>query len=311
MTSMQNAVISLGQAVLHSALLVWRVLAWLTGAEGRRRRLEAEAERRLVLRGAEPFAASTDFSQLRPSTIYAFGVTDRRGVHVGTLKLWFKAQSRVFCRDFTFSNETVRDAFGARNLPLKPVRPAPGDTVAALREASLQEVERVLKKRLMAAAGDVPPEAAKAAAAPAAVAAHSVAKAVAPEAGSLKSGVAAAQSTAPASPAEMRARSVRIRSQDEGVLSGYGVAARTLGQGEAKREIKQFFVDLQLTGGENPGVLKRIWGADLERALEEGRIKQDMLVNVAFLGKTRVDGGEDGKPSFKNLYQVTQIGGRK
>lgn len=307
---MQNAVISLGQAALCSAQLMWRALAWLTGAEGRRRRQEAEAERRLVLKGAQPVAASTDFSQLRPSTIYAFGVTDRHAVLVGTLKLWFKPQSRVFCRDFTFSNETVRDAFGARNLPLKPVRLAPGDTVAALREASLQEVERVLKKRLMAGAGDVLPEAAKGAQAPPAVAAQPAAKAAAQASMPSNSGFGD-ESSAARSLAAKRAHGARIHSLDEGVLLAHGVASRTLGQGEAKRAIQQFYVDLRLTNGETVGVVKRIWGADLERALEEGQIKQDMLVSVAFLGRTRVDGGEDGTPSFKNLYQVTQIGGRK
>ncbi|MGH7428303.1 MAG: hypothetical protein ACREJ4_08090 [Candidatus Methylomirabilaceae bacterium] len=303
---------SFGHAILLSGQFIYELLAWVTGAERRQQRRADEAERQLVHKQATPVVASSDFSGYEPATIFSFRVTDRGGVTVGMLKFWFNQETRVFCRDFTFANRVVLDAFGARNIPLHPVKLVRGDTVAALREASLRDIERILQKRLASECGDFKPVVvAPVAALPAPAPAGDAPPALAQAPAALATAEPKDERRPAETPTSVRSKGARIRSQDEGILLGYGFGTRTLRDDGLGREIQQFYVDLRLTGGDAHGVVKRIWGADLERALEEGHVRRDMLVNVAFLGRTKVDGGPEEKPAFKNLYQVTQIGGRK
>lgn len=314
--TMTKTLMVMGRLMFGCGRLAWALVGLATGARARAERREAEAERRLVLRVATATAASSDFSAYQPNAIFPFKVTDRDGVVLGTLKLWFCPRTREFARDFTFLHKGLVETFGSRNVAMKPLKLTQGDTVAALRELSLREVETLLKKRLFVSGPAVQPSAV-ALVAPVLPVSPAVA---APETPRAARQVVAEKAPAPApaeSAARVRASGAKMRSEHDGVLVGFGFAQRAVPdekEPNGTKSIEQFYVDLELIAGATKGRPKRIWGNDLERALSAGNIQRDMLVRVAYYGKTRIQVSDDSGrlvDTEKNLYEVTQIGGRK
>lgn len=297
-----------GNCVLLATRLIVAFCRWGCGASKREQLREMAEVRSLVLREARPASASTDFSAYQQSLIFVYRITDRRGADLGSLKFWFNPQTRVFRRDLTFTNSVLAKVFGHSNVPLPPASLARGDTVAALRESTLQELERILQKRerekrLLRPITEPPVVPAL----PAPTPQRQV---------PLDAVGTPAQRQMPSGHAvevkQAREQTAKVLSSDEGRLLGYGVAPRTLNNRDPKgpptKRVDQFFVDLLPVAGAQAGAVKRKWGADLERALQEAKIELNTLVKVEHLCRVRVEARDDQDESWKNIYRVSRIG---
>jgi hypothetical protein len=278
-----------------------RLLLEVSGVTERRRAREQALEAQLVLRRGEARPAGTDFSMLKGSTIFPSAVTDATGIPVGTLKIWYDADTRIAKREFTALHAGLVSALGNRRLPLEPKQlPSAADSLATLREVTLREVESILQRKLRKGTGAPPVSS------PAADTQARPAAAPAVPAGRPHAAVSGA----------VRSKAAHIHQTDEGYLEGAGLADRTLQDREdperGVQTIQQFYVDIVLTTGDNPGRVKRIWGADLERAIAAVEAFKGDHVRVKHLGRERAHGGAgDKRGVYKNVYEIEILGGRK
>lgn len=273
-----------------------RVVMKLLGVEARRREREAAAEAALILRRATPLKSGVDTSQIRESLIFSYQVTDRSGVPLGTLKIWYDAETRVARRELTLVHPGLEAALGSRRLPLEPRRLPTADSIPTLREVSLREVEEMLRRKF---GGDLGARVQSAADAPT--------PAALPPA-------AAKERAAP--PKAVRARAAQVQQVDEGILQNYGWDTRTIPNNEdpegGVRTIEHFFVDVELTNSDNPGQIKRVWGADLERAIKAAAPREGDSIRIKHLGRMPVSGRDgDKRRVYKNCYDIELIGAKR
>ena len=84
-----------------------------------------------------------------------------------------------------------------------------------------------------------------------------------------------------------------------GILQSVGIQERTTGD----RKFKQYCFDILITDGESRGMVKRVWGADLERALGESRALLGNKVEVCHHGSMPMPNAS-GVSSYKNSYSM-------
>lgn len=330
---MRNPAHNLFEALRYLTLFTWdfgslvfRILKFMSGVEHRKAQREADAEKKLVLCTANPKPASTDFSAYEPMTIFTHRVCDAQRIPLGTMKFWYCSTEGIYYRDFTFLDVKVSRRLGLRNVPLKPVKLTKGDAQAALREDSLREIETILAARINqpqkvasyveqvvsrketnhspSFGGENSHEGAKP---------HAVSDA------EIKPVAPVHQPRAPErtqqSSSNVRSTGARVLSQYEGVFLAAGIGKRSIKNSSLKGpeyiDVDQFYVDIRLIASEARGAVHRVWGADLERALQASGAQADDLICVLHKGRTAVVNTDGGSNGFKNLYEVARIGGKR
>ncbi|MBI2770564.1 MAG: hypothetical protein HYX47_13140 [Burkholderiales bacterium] len=297
---MANALLSrAGQLARRAPGGLFRLVLRLCGVEARRREREAALEAALVLRRATITPQGVDTSQMRESQIFPFQVTDRSGVPIGTLKIWYDAQTRVAKRELTIVNKLLADALASPRLPLEPRRLPSVDSMATLREVSLREVEEILGRKFGRE------HAGRAAPAPAATQPTPMAPPVP---------IAPRERAVPAR--AVRSKAAYVQQVDEGVVQDWGLDQRTIpdsdNPGGGMRKIEHYFVDVQLTNGDNPGSIKRVWGSDLERAVAAASPQRGDQIRISHLGRQQIPGGEgDKRKRYMNMYDIELMMGGK
>lgn len=331
-----NLVLALGHVLLFSwqcVMLIFRLGRIVFGYEKREKDRQLQAERQLILREATPSNASTCFGDLEGATIFSFRVVDKARMDLGTLKFWYCPQTKSYYRDFTFLNKDVSKALGLRNIPLTPQKVSKGDAVTALREESMRELEKLLVQRFSALAARplAPPPTATAMLPPPAFTQQRFAPTpnasrqfnqpvqdVSPKPAAAPRQPMATQAPQPparATASAARSEGAKVLSVDEGVYLFSGLAKRVIRNtkpgGAEHVEIEQFCLDIRLTTAEARGAVRRIWGADLERAIQDSQAKHDSLIRVEYHGRVQVKNDSGNGTSYKNLYEITCIGARR
>lgn len=298
---MKDVVVSSSRTIYSVVLVLLKLISTLIGRERRIQARLEEQERRLII-GRSDKPASTSFEGYEGARIWAFQVSDATGHPLGVLKLWYDQRTGVCRREFSVCDRSVVAALGTRRMPLPPIKLR--ESVDLVREQSLREVEGMLRTQLPMIAAL---KASTTSAAP--VAAVAVAPCVQPP----PPAPAAREQARPqvSAPARVvRQQGARAQHVDEGVLKAYGIDTRRISDRDNPGEmttIKQFYVDLMLTSGDNPGMPKRIWGADLERVISEAKVHRGDAIRVAHLGRTKVSCDGNERPSYKNVYEVTKL----
>lgn len=289
-----------GQLARRASGGLLRLVLRLCGVEARRREREVALEAALVLRRATIGLQGVDTSQMRESQIFPFLVTDRSGVPIGTLKIWYDPHTRVAKRELTIVNKALSDALASPRLPLEPRRLQSVDSMATLREVSLREVEEILGRKFGApvAGRTGPPPAAER---------------PMPAAPSLPA-AAPRERTVPAR--AVRSKAAYVQQVDEGAVQDWGLDQRTIPDSDnpngGMRTIEHYFVDVQLTNGDNPGRIKRVWGADLERAIAAAKPQRGDHIRISHLGRQQIPGTEDDKRKrYMNMYDIELMMGAK
>lgn len=310
-----------GRTALGLLQAAWRVL-WLIGVSlfhltrvltGHQARAKARArleEAQLVLYGAKTTRGGTSFERYEARKIAAYNVTDKAGESIGVLKMWFAAGTRVCHREFSVSHPKMLISLGSRRLPLHALRLASIDSLPILREQSLREVEAILKRKLCRDSQEETPRRQQ----PACLV---LTEAPRVSAFASVSAPASSQARAPVpSPTERMkdapAARPRVQQVDEGYFKAAGHDVRSVDDRDSpgqRKQITQFYVDVVLTSGDNPGQPKRLWGQDLERAMGAVNPLPGDLVRVSHLGRTYVPGSGSGgsAKAFKNLYDIERI----
>lgn len=250
------------------------------------------------------------FEELEPLGITTAHVTDGQGTYLGVLKLWYCPSKRTCWREFTVAHSRLHGYLGAARLPLAPVKVANGDAIALVREYALREVEGILQRKLLPEQlqstapakapllGSAPP-ADPVAVAPRSDALHG------PRRGATQQSVKAASAVPSAQP--------RVQQRDEGIFLKAGKDDRTLPDDQhpgREKVVRMWFIDLELTNGDNPGQIKRIWGADLERWINQIDPQRGEHLRVEHLGRVKVGPEpEQGRRAARmNLYRVERTG---
>lgn len=251
-----------------------------------------------------------------PLIIATYRVTDMSGVDLGVLKLWFCQVSRICWREFAVGNRRLQGYLGSARVPLVPVRLKGGDSLPLVREPSLREVEALLKQKLEAGQLQTPgtkpqqgvPEKLNPVVAKPPNAAV-VTAAVLPPMVEMPSGTPP-DPDRPSRGAPVAARTrARVLQVDEGFFVGSGTDRRTVPDDDSPgnmKEVPSWYLDLELSNGENPGQVKRIWGADMERWVNQVQPRKGEHLKVEHLGRCRMGGAEQEgrRPRTMNLYRV-------
>lgn len=264
---------------------------------------EQRRERKLILAIANPTKASTDFSNYKESSIESRTIVDSRGRVLAQVKLWIYLDTRQCFREFTFLNTLLRTSVGLNRLSFNPLHVGVGDTPAALIEVSVRELEAWLKNRTVGTqfgvesvrAAVATPFSLKVASLPAPIAQ------VVPIVGSAPATAAApAPSALPVvSPPARQEIKAKVEEFSRGILEGFGIQNRITGD----RSFDQYCVDITLTEGDSRGMIKRLWGADLQRVVEESRANVGHRVEIQHHGSMPV-ANRSGGSSYKNNYSL-------
>lgn len=295
---------------------------------------EAARDKKLVLAVAKPVLASTDFSGYKEASIETRTIKDSRGRILAQVKLWIYLGERKCYREVTFLNHLLMASVGINRLPFQPLEFAKADTPAAVLEVTVRELETWLRNRTPGTQFGI--EAARNAAAkppplrvvgvapvedsPSPVA-RSAPKAPAPDS-PVPAAIPAASPAVPpmaVAPRENAKQGTPATSEFQraeprpdikakaeefvyGLLQSVGMQERTTGA----RKFKQYCVDILLTEGDSRGMVKRLWGADLERALSESRARLGATVEVCHHGSMPIANAKGGS-SYKNSYSMRVI----
>lgn len=290
---------------------------------------EAARDKKLVLAVANPSKAYTDFSGYKEASIESRAIQDSRGRVLAQVKLWTYLGEQKCFREVTFLNKLLLASVGINRLPLFPLDIGKSDTPAALLEVTVRELESWLRNRTpgtqfgiesaRSAAGkpqtlgvvsvpaDVltPPVVTKpveAAPVPKTVPEFKQGSVPAPyqyhEANNFASDQDSQFQRAKPRP-EIQAK---VEQHTSGILQSVGMQERTTGS----RKFPQYCLDILLTDGESRGMVKRLWGADLERALSESKSKLGDRVEVCHHGSMPMANSAGGS-SYKNSYSMKVI----
>lgn len=229
---------------------------------------------------------------------------------IGYMLVWAYRSQGVVHAEVKLDNRRIEAVFGAKAFPLEPRSWSEDVPLEAIETELVDEAERVLVRRCQSrrsqAAPAKPvvaakPQAQRAPAAPAEAVAKAPAEMVKPSQPSSAQGTIVGPRTALRSktpPVRQTARA-EVVDRSQGVLVNADTFERTLGDDT----FRQFAVDVVL----DAGVTKRIWGADLQRALQESKANLGDLVEVAYHGKTANWNDEDGGSRRTNHYSVRVI----
>lgn len=117
--------------------------------------------------------------------------------------------------------------------------------------------------------------------------------------------LAEAQSSGDAEPVTVKAQSAKEKLQFVGELVSVGTGTRT-GRDRKTKEVtqyEQFYIDiLDVALGKN---LNRIWGTDLERAMESAEVKKGDLIQITNLGRIPVELHSGAKAKDRNAFKIS------
>lgn len=287
---------------------------------------ETARDKKLVLAIAKPTWAYTDFSAYKEASIESRTILDSRGRVLAQVKLWIYLGEQKCYREVMFINHLLLASVGINRLPLIPLGVGKSDSPAALLEVTVRELETWLRNRTPGTQFGI--EAARSAAGkPQPLRVVSVSPVVAEPA------PAAHKPLEPAAAAPVVAREQKVAVQKPssegqkaqpsqgdqfrraephpeikakveeftvGILQSLGMQERTIGN---RSPFKQYCLDILLTDGESRGMVKRLWGADLERALEESHAVLGNRVEVRHHGSMPT-ANAGGGTSYKNSYSI-------
>lgn len=291
--------------------------------------IEASRDKKRVLETARPVKAYTDFSGYKEASIETRTVQDSRGRILAQVKLWIYLGERKCYREVTFLNHLLLASVGINRLSLAPLGVGKSDTPAAMLEITVRELECWLRNRTPGT--QFGHEAARnAAAKPQPLRVVSVIPDEAPPAPVLKKPVVVPQhqpTQVPSQATEQRAApqlpqaafqrdpqmqsgqfqqaaprpDIKAKAEEYtvGLLQSVGMQERTTNQ----RNFKQYCFDILLTDGDSRGMIKRLWGADLERALGESKALLGQTVEVCHHGSIPMPNSSGGS-SYKNSYSM-------
>lgn len=282
-------------------------------------------ESRLILVGATPVSASTDFSKYQEPVIESRPIVDSRGRILAQVKLWMYVDKRQCFREISFLNSLLRTSVGFNKLSMKPISIGTGDTPEVLIEVSIREFESWLRSRTAgtqfgmegARSAAAQPVQVKVASMPPPVAQQapmkqqapkqqmSVARPVSAPAKPIAASQASPAEDVPVKREEMVTPPIKptVEQVTRGYLSDFGFMPRTM----TDRKFDQFGLDITLADGDNRGAPVRIWGADLERVISQSGAKRGDLVEVHHHGSvpTKQSGGGT---SHKNSFSMKVLG---
>lgn len=207
---------------------------------------------------------------------------------IGYLLVWGFAEEGVIKSTLKLSDDELVKRMGVRSVPLAPVPWKRGVDIAYALHDLVAEAERLLRQKC--SGSEVVKVAAPAAPTTPAPAVVSVDTGEAPR----KS--RRAEPAAYAHPVR-RAKAVQCTI---GVLEDAGVQKRTMGD----RTFDQYAVDLRDV---DSGTSVRLWGTDLQRALESVQARAGDLLQVDETGMRPVpspEGENGGKPTMMRLFDV-------
>lgn len=297
--------------------------------------VESARDKKLVLATAKPVVGSTDFSNYKEATIETREIQDSKGRILGRMKLWIYPHEKKCFREVTFISQLLMASVGMNRLSFPPLDFGKGDTPLSLFEITTRDFETWLRHRTPGTQFGI--ESARNAAAkpqpvrvvsvmpeePPPVAAQQfqpklepvssvppVARfQAAPQMRSPAPGAVSQFANAPAHQSDQVKQFQRAEPRPEikakaeeytiGLLQSVGMQDRTTGN----RQFKQYCFDILLTDGEQRGMVKRIWGADLERALGESRALLGNKVEVCHHGSIPMPNSSGGS-SYKNSYSM-------
>jgi hypothetical protein len=319
-------------AVFNAYSAIWAFVSFLISpltswAENAR-------DKKLILAVANPVIAFTSFADYKEAAIETRLIEDSRGRSLAQVKLWIYQSERKCYREVTFLNQLLLASVGINRLPFQPLVVGKSDTPAALLEVTVRELETWLRNRTPGTQFGID-SARHAAAKPAPLRVVSVLpeerptpvaqKPATPAVPAVTSPLAAAPVPAPVAsmkhdvpdqtvapsdvPPQESAQFQRatprpdIKAKTEeftvGVLQSLGMQPRTVGN----REFKQYCVDVLLTEGESRGMVKRLWGTDLERALTDSGARLGQTVHVWHHGSMPI-ANSNGGSSYKNSFSM-------
>lgn len=300
---MSSAVLTrAGQLARRASGGLLRLVLRLCGVEERRREREAALEAALVLRRASPRPVGPDTSRMRESAIFPYQITDKAGEAIGTLKIWYDAETRVAKRELTIVHPKLEAALASRRLPLEPRRLPTADSIDTLREVTLREVEEILRRKFGGAESGTRVEVAPAA--------------VGEGAASQPRALPSAPRERPVPAKAVRAKAAHVQQVDEGYVQSWGWDKRSIPDNDSPtggmKTIEHYYVDVELTNGENPGGIKRVWGADLERAIAAAAPRHGDRIRISHLGRQAMAGADGEKRrNYKNVYEIELMGAKR
>lgn len=291
--------------------------------------VQASRDKKLVLAMANPVLAFTDFSKYKEATIATREIQDSRGRVLGCMKLWIYPYELKCFREVSFINQLLMTSVGMNRVTFAPLGYGKGDTPAALFEVTAREFETWLRhltpgtqfgiesarhatskpqvlKVVSVMPEEQPPPLTVRQVQPAPLHTPVHPKLVQPPAQQSEPGrFAPSRSDSPIQEGQFLRAEPRpdIKAKAEeytaGILQSVGMQERTI----IDRKFKQYCFDILLTDGESRGMVKRIWGADLERALGESRALLGEKVDVCHHGSMPMPNAGGGS-SYKNSYSM-------
>ena len=226
-----------------------------------------------------------DYSDFEPATTRCIQFP-----RIGYMLIWAYRAQGVVRAEVKLDNQRIEAAFGAKTFPLEPRAWSDDAQLEAIEQELVDEAERILKRRCDSqrvqtattkASGAVKAKPSAPTEAPAAaVVAPRPAAVKPPRAPQPPLAVSGRPGTLPPKPVAARQLApAKVVNRSQGVLVDWGTFERTL-NGDT---FHQFAVDVVL---DNAGVTNRIWGADLQRALQEAQANRGDIVEVAHHGKS-------------------------
>jgi hypothetical protein len=287
--------------------------------------VEEKREQKLILAVAKPSWAYTNFAGYKESSIESRTIHDSRGRVLAQVKLWIYLGERKCYREVMFLNHLLLTSVGINRLPFLPLEVGQSDTPAALLEVTVREFESWLRSRTAGTQFGI--EAARNAATkqqPLRVVSVLPVEAQQPQQQQQpvrnqeplprvtpmpqKPPVVPPSqeiSSPPANQDQFQRAEPRpdIKPKTEeftvGILQSVGMQDRTT----ATRKYKHYCIDITLTDGDSRGMIKRLWGADLERALTESHALLGNRVEVCHHGSMPITNA-NGSSSYKNSYSM-------
>lgn len=259
----------------------------LKKAASRRQAVKVEAavaKAQVAEKSPAPAFVGRDWTNYEPATVRTVQFPG-----IGYLLVWGFAEEGVIKSTLKLSDDELVKRMGSRSVPLAPVPWKRGVDIAYALHDLVAEAERLLRQKC---GGSEVTKVAANAAPPTAVASVVSVDSVAEAPRKPRR----AEPAAYAHPVR-RAKAVQCTI---GFLEDAGVQKRTMGD----RTFDQYAVDLR---DADSGVPVRLWGTDLQRALENVQARVGDLLQVDETGSRPVpspEGESSGKPTLMRLFDV-------
>lgn len=202
---------------------------------------------------------------------------------IGYLTLWGFKSKMVVKRQLTISDQNLVDRLGAYRIPMSEMTWPTGISLEVLEDCAIDDVKLMLKKKLDANV-------------PTVLKAH---KDPDPDLVVTNDQVVKQAKKSEHSSVHKNVAKRAVVDSARGILEFAGISKRTMGD----RDIQHFAVDVGV-----PGVgTRRLWGIDLERAIERAHASVGDEVSIEYTGTSPVY-LENGTVEYKKHYIVQKLG---